>query len=101
MYRDGIGVEVDYAEAFKWLKASTIQGDYNAQLALAQMYELGVGTQPDPKTAQIWRNQAEHNPVVVQQRQMAQQQQRNQELMFMGFAVFLEMATRPDVVVVY
>jgi hypothetical protein len=105
MYRDGVGTAVNYTEAFKWLKAGAIQGDYNAELALSQMYELGTGTPPDAKQAKVWKDQAENNPVIVQQReqarQHAQQEQTNQTLMFMGLAAALEAFTRPDVVYVY
>lgn len=108
MYRDGIGTEINYPEAFRWLKAAAIQGDYNAQLALSQMYDVGIGTQPDRQLAQSWKQQAENNPVILRQRQQAQERQQQaqerqqqQQLMFLGFAAVLEAVTRPDVIVVY
>jgi hypothetical protein len=101
MYRDGIGTEVNYPEAFRWLEAGAIQGEYNAQVALSQMYDVGIGTRPDPKMAQTWKEQAYNNPVMVRQRQQAKQQEQAQQLMFMGFAAVLDAMTRPDVVVVY
>jgi len=105
MYRDGIGTKVNYDEALRWLKAGAIQDDYNAQLGLAQMYEVGIGTRPDPQLAQMWRQRAENNPVVVRARQQAaqqaQQQQFNQQMMFMGMAALVEALSGPDVVYVY
>jgi TPR repeat protein len=105
MYRDGIGTSVNYNEALRWLKAGAIQDDYNAQLGLVQMYEVGLGTKPDPQLAQMWRQRAENNPVIVRARQQAaqqaQQQQFTQQMMFMGMAALVEALSGPDVVYVY
>ena len=105
MYRDGIGTSVNYEEALRWLKAGAIQDDYNAQLGLAQMYEVGIGTTPDANMAKMWRQRAENNPVVVRARQQAaqqaQQQQFSQQMMFMGMAALVEALSGPDVVYVY
>jgi TPR repeat protein len=112
MYRDGIGTAVNYDEALRWLKAGAIQGDYNAQLGLAQVYEVGIGTAPDPALAQMWKQRADTNPVIVAQRQQqqqqalqqsqqAQQQQAAQQMMFLGLAAVVEAMSRPDVYVVY
>jgi TPR repeat protein len=105
MYRDGIGTSVNFDEAMRWLKAGAIQDDYNAQLGLAQMYEVGIGTQPDARLAQMWKQRADNNPVIVRQRQQAaqqaQQQQAAQQMMFLGLAAVVEAMTRPDVYVVY
>ena len=105
MYRDGIGTAVNYDEAVRWLKAGAIQGDYNAQLGLAQVYEVGIGTKPDAKLAQMWKQRADTNPVIVaqrqQQQQQAQQQQAAQQMMFLGLAAVVEAMSRPDVYVVY
>jgi len=89
MYRDAIGTTVDYPEAFHWLKAGAIQGDYNSQVGLEQMYELGLGTTPDPKMAQVWKEKAQNNPVILQQRAQAQQQQAAQQMLFIGLAAIL------------
>jgi hypothetical protein len=105
MYRDGIGTTVNYDEAQRWLKAGAIQDDYNAQLGLAQMYEVGIGAAADPKQAQMWKQRADNNPAIIRQReqarQQAQQQQAAQQMMFMGLAAVVEAMTRPDVYVVY
>jgi len=105
MYRDGIGTAVNYDEALHWLKAGAIQDDYNAQLGLAQMYEVGIGTAADPQQAQMWKQRADNNPAIIRQReqarQQAQQQQAAQQMMFMGLAAVVEAMTRPDVYVVY
>jgi len=80
------------------------------------MYELGVGTVRDAQMAAVWKEKAENNPTLLEQKerarqQMAAQQERAQQeqaqqqqvqsMMFMGIAAILEAATRPDVYVVY
>lgn len=104
MYRDGIGTTTNYAEAFHWLQAGAIQDDYNAQVALYQMYESGIGISADPAKARIWRERAENNPVLIRQRQQeerqAQQQQAAQQMMFLGLAAVVEAMSTPDVYIV-
>ena len=43
MYRDGLGVDQDYAQAIKWFKISANNGHANARWCLAYMYEDGHG----------------------------------------------------------
>jgi hypothetical protein len=104
MYRDGIGVDANHAEAFRWLKESAVSGDYNGQVALEQMYELGLGTTPDPKLGQYWRQRAQENPAYVQRQKneaqaermqvaqasaQASAQQAGQSLAFVGLAALM------------
>ena len=102
MYLDGIGTVFNYDEAGCWLKAGAIQGDYNAQLGLSQVYEVGIGTKPDARLAEMWKQRAGTNPIIVaQRRQQAEQQPAAQQRMFLGLAAVVETVRRPDVYVVY
>ncbi|MDD4308906.1 MAG: tetratricopeptide repeat protein [Candidatus Cloacimonetes bacterium] len=46
-YSDGIGVEIDNSEAFKWFKASADQGNPEALYNLGIMYYDGLGAELD------------------------------------------------------
>jgi TPR repeat protein len=100
MYRDGIGTAVNYREAVDWLKKSAVQDEYNGQLALAQMYEVGMGVRADPEQGRYWRQRAQQNPAYLQQLKNEAQAEKNQEraerreqhtqdMMFMGMAAVL------------
>ena len=55
MYRKGVGVRQDSAEAFKWyLKAADAGRQTAAMIPLAEMYENGEGTKVDRAAAFIW-----------------------------------------------
>lgn len=101
MYRDGVGTAPDPKKAFELIQESAIQGEYNAQLALSQMYEAGTGTPADPAQAEVWKGRALQNPVHVAAVQSAEQQKRNQEMMFMGLAAVVEALAAPRVYVAY
>ena len=101
MYRDGIGVKVDYAEANRWLKVAAVQGDHEAQLALEQMYELGVGVKDDPIQAAKWKHAADTNPAVLAQAQSHKEAREDQQMMFMGMTSILSAALGPRAYVIY
>lgn len=100
MYRDGIGTKTDYAEALSLFQKSAIQRDYNAELALSEMYDLGLGMKRDPDQAKFWQGKAYNNPAQVAMRQQRQDQQAAQQLLFMGLCAVVESMSRPDVYVV-
>ena len=58
MYRNGEGVEKDYAEVVKWYRKSADQGDAVAQNILGIMYEKGNGVEKDYVEALKWYNKA-------------------------------------------
>ena len=43
MYRQGKGVQQDYAEAAKWYRKAANQGDIGSQYNLGRMYRDGLG----------------------------------------------------------
>jgi hypothetical protein len=100
MYRDGIGVKTNYTESMVWLKAAAIQGDHDAQLALHQAYDLGIGTNPDPAQAAKWQHAADSNPLVVRQAKMDAEQREDKQLMFMGLTSILSAAVSGPTVIV-
>ncbi|MGB8261911.1 MAG: serine/threonine-protein kinase [Terracidiphilus sp.] len=59
-YRDGDGVEQDYAEAARWFRKAAELGDADGQVNLGWMYEMGWGvTQNDAEAARLFRKAAE------------------------------------------
>ncbi len=54
MYREGIGVPLDYDSAVKWLILSAEQGNASAQNNLGEMYYHGKGVHPDFEAAFNW-----------------------------------------------
>ncbi len=54
MYRRGVIVKRDNAEAVQWLTKSANQGNANSQAALGWMHSRGLGIAPDDKTALAW-----------------------------------------------
>ena len=58
MYRDGLGVPQDYAEAIKWVRLAAEQGHAQAQNTLGRMYGLGQGVPEDLVQAHMWFNLA-------------------------------------------
>ncbi len=100
MYRDGIGTIPNTAEALKWLQSAATQEEYNAQVALAQMYAVGIdGSPPDRAKADAWRDRALHNPAYVAREEAAKRQERAQQMMFMGLAAVVEAMAAPTVYV--
>jgi TPR repeat protein len=101
MYRDGIGVDTSYPDALRLFQQGAIQGDYNAEVALSEIYELGAGVPQDSDKASFWKRKAYDNPVKVAQRQQAAQEAAASQLLFMGLSAVVEAMVRPDVYVVY
>ena len=58
MYRDGVGVPQDYAEAAKWLHKAADQGYASAQYALGMWYSDGDGEPEDFAEAAKWFRKA-------------------------------------------
>jgi hypothetical protein len=100
MYRDGIGTKVSYPDAIRYLKQSAIQEDYNAQLALSQIYDIGLGVSPDPAQAKQWETRAYNNPVAVAYRQNRQNAKDMQRMAFLGLSALVETMAAPSVYVV-
>lgn len=46
-YLDGVGVETDYRQAFKWLTIASNNGSPRAKANLALMYQQGLGVETD------------------------------------------------------
>jgi len=100
MYRDGIGTKVSFPDAMTRFQQSAIQGDYNAEVALSQMYDFGLGVTRDPVQAKEWATRAYNNPVKVAERQSAKQQADSQKLAFLGLSALVEAMSQPEVYVV-
>jgi TPR repeat protein len=58
MYRDGVGVKADTAQALHWLELAATAGDRDAQAALGSMYDEGRGVAADPAAALAWFRRA-------------------------------------------
>jgi TPR repeat protein len=54
MYRKGLGVSQDYAEAARWYRESAEQGTPLAQYNLAYMLDTGLGVPQDYEEAAKW-----------------------------------------------
>ncbi|MCB1579537.1 MAG: sel1 repeat family protein [Rhodospirillales bacterium] len=57
----GYGIEKDLAKAFKHMKISAENGKSDAQKALAQYYEQGIGIEKNAKEAKKWHKLAKEN----------------------------------------
>jgi TPR repeat protein/CHAT domain-containing protein len=67
LYRDGLGVLKDYAEAVRWLRKAADQGHAHAQDNLGWMYEHGRGVAQDDVEAVRWyRRAAEQGHAISQ-----------------------------------
>lgn len=58
MYRDGTGVEQDYAKAMEWYEKAADLGSTIAMNNIGQMYEYGLGVKQDSDKAQEWYDKA-------------------------------------------
>jgi len=58
MYRQGLGVEQDFKEAFKWTQKAAGQGLASDQYNLGYMYDNGRGVEQDFKEAVKWYQKA-------------------------------------------
>jgi TPR repeat protein len=54
MYRDGQGVDRDYAEALRWWGEAAEQGLVDAQYALGNAYSGGTGVKRDNVLSYMW-----------------------------------------------
>ena len=54
MYRDGLGVTQDYAEAVRWFEQAGAQGNVVALDVLGRMYHDGTGVKQDYAAAMQW-----------------------------------------------
>lgn len=57
-YRDGEGVDQDFAEAIAWFRKAAEQGETNAMLSLGVMYAAGQGVTQDYGPAFKWYGEA-------------------------------------------
>ena len=58
MHAEGVGVQVDFAEAVKWFRNAAEQGYFAAQSNLGFMYANGDGVVKDIIEAYAWLNLA-------------------------------------------
>lgn len=54
LYKHGIGVPQDYAEAAKWFQRAAKHGQGEAQFCLGKLYQHGQGVKQDPAQAARW-----------------------------------------------
>ena len=97
MYRDGLGTEVDYKQAKNLFTSAAIAGDYNADVAMAEMYDFGLGVQRDLGEVKLWRERAYNNPAAVAARQNQKDKESAQKFMFLGLCAMIEAFSRPTV----
>lgn len=55
---DGLGVTPCSSEGFKWIKKSAEQGYLNAQIALGDIYDWGIGVEEDKNEMRSWYEKA-------------------------------------------
>ena len=58
LYKDGLGVRLDPAEAARWFKLAAARGDAQGAFSLAMAYLRGAGVKEDPKAARPLLDQA-------------------------------------------
>jgi TPR repeat protein len=58
MYMEGLGVEKNPAEGFKWFQRGANAGDRNAMYNLGRLYETGDGGSANPTEAMRWYKRA-------------------------------------------
>ena len=69
MYADGIGVDKNYKEAFKWYRLAAATGNSGAQRNIGIMFELGQDVEQNYKEALKWyRMSAEKGDIEAQWR---------------------------------
>jgi TPR repeat protein len=67
IHEGGVGVTVDYANAFKWYHSAARQEHPHAQRRLAYLYSLGLGTDQDEAKAFTWYLRSADNGDVLAQ----------------------------------
>ncbi|MCC5988919.1 MAG: sel1 repeat family protein, partial [Pararhodobacter sp.] len=65
MYAEGLGVDLDYAEAVRWYRAAAEQGYARAQTNLGVMYAEGLGVTLDIVEAHMWLEIATENGATI------------------------------------
>lgn len=58
LYRDGLAVRRDIAEAAKWYRLAAVRGDRQAQFAIAIAHLGGAGVEKSPASARQWFEKA-------------------------------------------
>lgn len=58
LYKNGIDVEKNYHEAFKWFEKAANQGDISSQIVIGYMYGDGQGVRQNHKKAFEWTQKA-------------------------------------------
>ena len=53
-FKNGLGVQTDYAEAMSWFVEAAAHGNSNAENQLGWMYQFGQGVKPDDARAVTW-----------------------------------------------
>ncbi|MEE9287604.1 MAG: tetratricopeptide repeat protein, partial [Gammaproteobacteria bacterium] len=71
MYREGKGLNQDYAKAFRWYRQAAEQGLDKAQHNLALMYHNGLGVPKDLQKAAKWYREAAEQGYVESQQNLA------------------------------
>lgn len=67
MYRQGLGVAADLAQAARWFRSAADQGLPQAQYSLGTLYRKGIGVQRDAAEAAKWyRKAADQNLTAAQ-----------------------------------
>ena len=67
IHEGGVGVDVDYASAFKWYHSAARQKHPHAQRRLAYLYSQGLGTDQDEAKAFTWYLRSADNGDVLGQ----------------------------------
>ncbi|KAF8929507.1 hypothetical protein BGZ47_001014 [Haplosporangium gracile] len=67
IYKNGQGIEQDYAAAMTWYLNAAVQGDANAQCNVAYFFEDGLGTPQNYTQAKEWYQKAADQGHVVAQ----------------------------------
>ena len=96
MYRDKIGTDLSYSNALKYLMQSAIQDDYNADVAIAGMYELGLGVPRSTAEQEKWEEKARRTPAYQNAIARHEEMVENKKLMFMGLTALIEASSRPS-----
>jgi len=78
MYRQGLGVTADLAEARKWYRKAADQGHPKAQLNLGTFYARGMGVKEDASEAFKWHKRAAEQGLAQAQRLVGEAYVRGQ-----------------------
>ncbi len=67
IHEGGVGVDINYANAFKWYRSAAQQEHAHAQRRLAYLYSQGLGTDKDESKAFNWYLRSANNGDVLGQ----------------------------------